>query len=889
MNNLAMNLTLRDDETSLIDSFSLNVVGHRYSEGGGGDSSSEEEHTNDSETSDVTWLTYRDENCNEVKEEFIRRLRLETRVLGVEERRGLLEGIVLEQRQRDEAEKQKRKKTQLAAESMKDLSLPPAMLHHVTKLTPPGACGSPHPAALFDANHNFLGVVSDQQQRSYTTPPSPPPSLPSNSFLTINNLDSSSPRRYNNNIGSIGGSGGGRITGGLDLVKEETRSDMRSERGSRSDASSQQQSSSHHQQHHHQYSVNQEHINSIVNLKLLVANQQAMIDTLTSRLHNSDLANNILQSENKILKKNDDLQRQQLIKKGREVVEAETLIRQQEQRFLLQQSSRLLLSSPTTSSSSSGEIQQQQQQNAVIAPSSSFSSSGGKQQHQQQHPPPPTSVSSTPAPLEQFSIQALESRLKKMDQAYKILMKEKIQLQRDVVMLQQQHEKEGGGVGGSISSSGSALVVVVDDEEKEEIPNPDLSQSSLVVGTREDIDAVASSNTSKSSEASRRSKRSSSPQSSSQSRRKLLELPTKNQEPAFIDVSLKDSSSVGEAKKLILDSNRHVQIPFVQNNGEWMVETARLTSLGVAKNQETPIKTSSVSSSMEKISSSDGGGSSSQGGGAVSSGRYGSVVATSNKIFGETKLFGGLVSRCLGSLSHRLIMRVEDLSKDLIPIVGSAKFCVMVYNVLSPEECAGLIRRAKGEQFEGLTYDRRSSGGEPVNISSCKRCRFGDSKLALDLFERISAALKGTGAEETFQRISSLEDGCKKGGGEADPAASGKSGKARPTVTRISEPFNVIRYEVGEFFAPHRDKTYHRGTEASRLTLQVFLNEKFSGGATSIRDGKKFFDIKPKVGSVLLVDQELRREECYVTSGKKYIVRADVMYDECKVEGVTGT
>jgi len=136
------------------------------------------------------------------------------------------------------------------------------------------------------------------------------------------------------------------------------------------------------------------------------------------------------------------------------------------------------------------------------------------------------------------------------------------------------------------------------------------------------------------------------------------------------------------------------------------------------------------------------------------------------------------------------------------------------------------------------------------------------------------------------------------GGGAGNPASDRgsvasrggsvtKGKRAGASVTRISQPFNVIRYDVGEFFAPHRDTTFRTGTEVSRLTLQVFLNEKFSGGVTSIRDGKKYFDIKPKAGSVLLVDQELRREECYVVSGKKYVIRADVMYDECKVDLVT--
>ncbi len=275
---------------------------------------------------------------------------------------------------------------------------------------------------------------------------------------------------------------------------------------------------------------------------------------------------------------------------------------------------------------------------------------------------------------------------------------------------------------------------------------------------------------------------------------------------------------------------------------------------------------------------------------AVEPVRYKSQIASSNKLFGDANVLSGLVTR-LG-LSSRLsrrgdnsTMRVEDLSKELIPVVGAPKFCAMIYNVLSPEECAQLIRRAKMEQFDEFSYSRRSTEGEAPNVSSCcKRCRLGDSDLAGALLARISDALKGTQLEGAFHSRPSIEDDYEViGEGVADGSIM-KGKRAGVSVTRITEQFNVIRYDVGEFFAPHRDTTFRTGTEVSRLTLQVFLNDKFSGGTTSIRQGKNFFDLKTKTGSVLLMDQELRREECYVVSGKKYVIRADVMYDECKVD-----
>lgn len=62
--------------------------------------------------------------------------------------------------------------------------------------------------------------------------------------------------------------------------------------------------------------------------------------------------------------------------------------------------------------------------------------------------------------------------------------------------------------------------------------------------------------------------------------------------------------------------------------------------------------------------------------------------------------------------------------------------------------------------------------------------------------------------------------------------------------------------------------------------MQVYLNHNFAGGKTSFRGGgKKSVDVKPKTGSVLLFDQDLRREECEVLAGRKFIVRSDVMFE----------
>jgi prolyl 4-hydroxylase len=92
-----------------------------------------------------------------------------------------------------------------------------------------------------------------------------------------------------------------------------------------------------------------------------------------------------------------------------------------------------------------------------------------------------------------------------------------------------------------------------------------------------------------------------------------------------------------------------------------------------------------------------------------------------------------------------------------------------------------------------------------------------------------------------------------------------------------NERFRCYRYDVGERFAPHYDGAFVRDErEASLLTLMVYLNEGFAGGATTFHD----FDVSvvPRTGMALLFQHRILHEGCIVTSGVKYALRSDVMY-----------
>lgn len=91
----------------------------------------------------------------------------------------------------------------------------------------------------------------------------------------------------------------------------------------------------------------------------------------------------------------------------------------------------------------------------------------------------------------------------------------------------------------------------------------------------------------------------------------------------------------------------------------------------------------------------------------------------------------------------------------------------------------------------------------------------------------------------------------------------------------LNERFRFYRYDPGERFAPHRDGAFRRANgEQSRLTFMIYLNEGFDGGETNFDDAS----ITPRTGLALMFDHDLHHEGAAVRSGRKYVLRSDVMY-----------
>jgi predicted 2-oxoglutarate/Fe(II)-dependent dioxygenase YbiX len=92
----------------------------------------------------------------------------------------------------------------------------------------------------------------------------------------------------------------------------------------------------------------------------------------------------------------------------------------------------------------------------------------------------------------------------------------------------------------------------------------------------------------------------------------------------------------------------------------------------------------------------------------------------------------------------------------------------------------------------------------------------------------------------------------------------------------LNERFRYYRYEPGQYFNWHLDGAY----KTSRLTFMVYLNDDFDGGTTDFHFGKEFCDVsvKPERGTALLFRHSVLHRGSPVVSGKKYVMRSDVIY-----------
>ena len=208
---------------------------------------------------------------------------------------------------------------------------------------------------------------------------------------------------------------------------------------------------------------------------------------------------------------------------------------------------------------------------------------------------------------------------------------------------------------------------------------------------------------------------------------------------------------------------------------------------------------------------------------------------------------------------------------------GSA---LILQNVLTRQECQALKDFADAN-------DRMQSCGYKATIRVTDRLEVSDESTANLLFERLRPCLKDldlTNIAETLPR-------------GVDPRQQG-----RKWVPKSIKPkLRLCRYSSEGFFLPHYDEDVTKSEyERSFCTIMIYLNDDFEGGATHFynqhqrhyqiaNDEHCVYTYQPRTGDALLFLSQITHDGGRVVSGKKYIMRSEVLYSAVGDRKVTPT
>ncbi|NOQ70930.1 MAG: oxidoreductase, 2OG-Fe(II) oxygenase [Crocinitomix sp.] len=167
----------------------------------------------------------------------------------------------------------------------------------------------------------------------------------------------------------------------------------------------------------------------------------------------------------------------------------------------------------------------------------------------------------------------------------------------------------------------------------------------------------------------------------------------------------------------------------------------------------------------------------------------------------------------------------------------------IIDNFLSEEEC---VFHIKASEMMGYEFAKVNINGKQTVMASVRnnqRVLMLDDDLANEIWERLIPFI------DQYP--------------EAKPIG-------------LNEMFRYYKYVPGERFKMHRDGSHRRDeNERSFLTLIIYLNDDFEGGATGFM---REFDIQPKAGRAVIFDHKVRHEGKNLQLGTKYVLRTDIMF-----------
>lgn len=228
---------------------------------------------------------------------------------------------------------------------------------------------------------------------------------------------------------------------------------------------------------------------------------------------------------------------------------------------------------------------------------------------------------------------------------------------------------------------------------------------------------------------------------------------------------------------------------------------------------------------------------------------------------------------------------------DFIHEERLGKGAVVVHGMLSPEECDELMEfidfHDRPPAYEGeVTMTAASScpshrNNQRVSVSSPT---FSNAMLA-----RLSPVLASLEQDVITCSADNAHKFLNKG--------FGMNGQWK--VHSLNPHFRLCKYHEGGHFGPHYDSDYVESPLCKRSlkTFMLYLNDTYEGGETNFVNSHDlhfdddaqlycsppdciFASLKARRGDCLVFDHRLLHEGRRVSSGQKYIVRSDLMYEK---------
>jgi len=196
--------------------------------------------------------------------------------------------------------------------------------------------------------------------------------------------------------------------------------------------------------------------------------------------------------------------------------------------------------------------------------------------------------------------------------------------------------------------------------------------------------------------------------------------------------------------------------------------------------------------------------------------------------------------------------RVPEITREECQLAKRAegKVAYVLHNVFSEEECQSIIEWTEENLHWGPAMINIGLGRQVLNEEARKHDRaIVDSE---EIADYIMERLKGN--------LNYIWD--------------------KRRLSCLNERLRFLRYEDGNYFAPHMDGQYRRpdGVERSYLTILFYLNDDFIGGRTNFLGYNEEYPATLKTGSILVFQHDILHEGALLESGQKYLMRTDVMY-----------